>query len=369
MRILVTGAAGFIGSHVVDAALAAGHDVTGLDSLAATTHNGRPGYWPDDAKLIVGDIRDAPLLDRILEDVDVVCHQAAMVGHGTGLPDLPAYSDVNVTGTAVLLEAMGRRRVPRLVLASSMVVYGEGGYACAAHAQVRPRGRRRDDLARGMFEPLCPCCGAGLRTVPVTEDAPLDPRTAYAVSKVAQEQMAAVWAGLTGGSAVALRYHNVYGPRMPRDTPYSGVAAIFRSALEAGLAPRVFEDGAQQRDFVHAEDVAAANLLAMDAGRPGRLRAYNIATGEPHTIGQMAAALAGALGGPGPAVTGEFRPWDVRHIVASPARARSKLGFLARTGFDSGMAQFARAPLREPPRAAQPGLSACWPPAQPPAGA
>jgi dTDP-L-rhamnose 4-epimerase len=147
---------------------------------------------------------------------------------------------------------------------------------------------------------------------------------------------------------VALRYHNVYGPRMPRDTPYSGVAAIFRSALEAGLAPRVFEDGAQQRDFVHAEDVAAANLLAMDAGRPGRLRAYNIASGEPHTIGQMAAALARALGGPEPAVTGEFRPGDVRHIVASPARAMSELGFLARTGFDSGMARFARAQLREP---------------------
>jgi dTDP-L-rhamnose 4-epimerase len=367
--MLVTGAAGFIGSHVVDAALAAGHEVAGLDSLAATTHDARPGYWPDDAELIVGDIRDAPLLDRVLEDVDVVCHQAAMVGHGTGLADLPAYSDVNVTGTALLLEAMGQRRVPQLVLASSMVVYGEGGYACPAHAQVRPPGRSRDDLVRGMFEPRCPCCGAGLRTVPVTEDAPLDPRTAYAVSKVAQEQMAAVWAGLTGGSAVALRYHNVYGPRMPRDTPYSGVAAIFRSALEAGLAPRVFEDGAQQRDFVHAEDVAAANLLAMDAGRPGQLRAYNIASGEPHTIGQMAAALAGALGGPAAAVTGEFRPGDVRHIVASPARARSELGFLAQTGFDSGMAEFARAPLREPARAARPGFSVRWPPAQPPAAA
>jgi dTDP-L-rhamnose 4-epimerase len=369
MRILVTGAAGFIGSHVVDAALAAGHEVTGLDSLEPTTHDTRPAYWPDDADLIAGDIRDTSLLDRVLEGVDVVCHQAAMVGHGTGLPDLPAYSDVNVTGTAVLLEAMGQRQVPRLVLASSMVVYGEGGYACPAHARVRPPGRSRDDLARGMFEPRCPRCGAALHTVPVTEDAPPDPRTAYAVSKVAQEHLAAVWAGLTGGSAVALRYHNVYGSRMPRDTPYSGVAAIFRSALESGLAPRVFEDGAQQRDFVHAEDVAAANLLAMTAGRPGQLRAYNIASGEPHTVGQMAAALARALGGPEPAVTGEFRPGDVRHIVASPARATSELGFLARTGFGSGMARFARAPLREPGRGARPGLSSRWPPTQPPAAA
>jgi dTDP-L-rhamnose 4-epimerase len=367
MRILVTGAAGFIGSHIVDAALAAGHEVAGLDSLAAPTHNGLPSYWPDGAELLAGDIRDASLLDRAVADVDVVCHQAAMVGLGTGLGDLPAYSDVNVTGTAVLLEAMGRRRVPRLVLASSMVVYGEGGYACQEHGRLRPPARDRADLARGMFEPRCPDCGAALRTVPVTEDAPLDPRNAYAVSKVAQEQMAAVWAGLTDGSVVALRYHNVYGSRMPRDTPYSGVAAIFRSALEAGQAPRVFEDGAQWRDFVHAEDVAAANLLAMAAGRPGQLRAYNIASGEPHTVGQMAAALARALGGPEPVVTGEFRLGDVRHIVASPARARSELGFLARTGFRPGMAEFARAPLRERPPGAQSGVSARWRPAHTPA--
>src|SRR5262249_27594315 len=152
----------------------------------------------------------------------------------------------------------------------------------------------------------------------------------------------------TGGSVVALRYHNVYGPRMPRDTPYSGVAAIFRSALQAGLAPRGFEDGAQQREFIHPRDGAAAQPLALHVRRPARLRAPNIPIGEPHTIGQMAAALAGFLGGPKPTVTGEFRPGDVRHIVASPARARSELGFLARTGFDAGMAQFAHAPLRAP---------------------
>lgn len=366
MRILVTGAAGFIGSHVVDAALAAGHHVVGLDSLAAPAHVGRPGYWPEDAELIVGDIRDARLLDRVVENVDVVCHQAALVGHGTGLHDLPAYSDVNVTGTAVLLAAMGRREVPRLVLASSMVVYGEGGYACPAHEDVRPAGRRRDDLAHGMFEPRCPHCDAALYSRPVTELARLDPRTAYAVSKVAQEQLAAVWAELTGGSALALRYHNVYGPRMPRDTPYSGVAAIFRSALEAGLAPRVFEDGAQRRDFVHADDIAAANLRAMVAGRPGQLRAYNIASGQPRTVGQLATVLATTLGGPQPLVTGEFRFGDVRHIVASPALARAELDFRARTGFDAGMAQFARAPLREPAQAEPPAFTA-RPPAHLPA--
>jgi dTDP-L-rhamnose 4-epimerase len=348
MRILVTGAAGFIGSHVVDAYLAAGHEVRGLDSLAPAVHDGLPGYWPDAAELIAGDLRDPAVAARAVSGVDVVCHQAALVGLGVDLPDWPGYCDVNVTGTAVLLEAMSHAGIARLVLASSMVVYGEGGYECPGHGLVRPLPRRRDDLARGRFELLCPRCGADLLTAAVSEDAPLDPRNAYAVSKVAQEQLTAVWARLTGGTAVALRYHNVYGPRMPRDTPYSGVAAIFRSALEAGRVPRVFEDGAQRRDFIHAADVAQANLAALGAGEPSLLRAYNVASGEPRTVGEMALALARAFGGPEPAVTGEFRLGDVRHVVASPARARAELGFQAGTSFRAGMAQFARAQLREP---------------------
>jgi dTDP-L-rhamnose 4-epimerase len=347
MRILVTGAAGFIGSHIVDAALAAGHEVRGLDSLAPAVHDGRPGYWPDSAELITGDVRDPLTAAQAVDGVDAVCHQAALVGLGVNLSDLPAYCDVNVTGTAVLLEAMGRRGIPRLALASSMVVYGEGGYGCAEHGPVRPLPRERTDLASGRFEPRCPHCATGLSTATVAETAPLDPRNAYAVSKVAQEQLATVWARMTGGTAVALRYHNVYGPRMPRDTPYSGVAAIFRSALEAGQEPRVFEDGAQRRDFVHVSDVAAANLAALGAGQPGQLRAYNVASGEPRTIGDMARALARAFGGPSPLVTGEFRLGDVRHIVASPELARAELGFRAQTAFSAGMTQFARAQLRE----------------------
>jgi dTDP-L-rhamnose 4-epimerase len=348
MRILVTGAAGFIGSHIADAALMAGHEVRGLDSLAPAVHDGRPGYWPDGAELITGDVRDPLTVARAVGGVDAVCHQAAMVGLGVDLSDLPAYCDVNVTGTAVLLEAMGRLGIPRLVLASSMVVYGEGGYGCAEHGPVRPLPREQADLAGGRFEPRCPHCGTGLSTGTVAETAALDPRNAYAVSKVAQEQLAAVWARMTGGTAVALRYHNVYGPRMPRDTPYSGVAAIFRSALEAGRAPMVFEDGAQRRDFVHVSDVAAANLAAVCAGQPGQLRAYNVASGEPRTIGDMASALARAFGGPSPLVTGEFRLGDVRHIVASPDLARAELGFAAQTPFSTGMTQFAMAQLREP---------------------
>ena len=355
MRMLVTGAAGFIGSHVLNAARAAGHEVRGLDSLAGAGHPGLPSYLPDDAELVVGDVRDPEAVGRALDGVDVVCHQAALVGLGA---DLAGYADVNVTGTAVLLHAMGRRQVGRLVLASSMVVYGEGGYDCPEHGAVHPPPRRAEDLDAGRFEPRCPRCGRELVTTPVAETAPLDPRNAYAASKVAQEHFAATWARLTGGVAIALRYHNVYGPWMPRDTPYSGVAAIFRSALERGAPPAVFEDGRQRRDFVHVRDVAAANLCAVEvAGRAadGSIRAYNVASGVPHTVGEMAAALAQAFGGPRPVVTGDYRLGDVRHIVASPAAAASELGFRAHTRFGAGMTEFATAPLRAPAAMAQAG--------------
>jgi dTDP-L-rhamnose 4-epimerase len=364
MRVLVTGAAGFIGSHIAETMRAAGHQVRGLDSLTPAVHNGRPEHV--DGELIVGDVRDPAVVNQALAGMDAVCHQAALVGLGVDLSDLPAYADVNVTGTAVLLEAMGRHDIPRLVFASSMVVYGEGASACVPPGRSRPAPRHPDDLAAGVFEPRCPACAEPLTTTTVAEDAPLDPRNAYAASKVGQEHFAASWARLTGGAAVGLRYHNVYGPRMPRDTPYSGVAAIFRSCLENGVAPRVFEDGGQRRDFVHVRDVAQANLLAVDGGgaagagagrgpgagglgaAAGGLRCYNVASGEPHTVGEMAVALAAAFGSIEPAVTGEFRLGDVRHIVASPAAAARDLGFRARTPFAAGMAEFARAPLREP---------------------
>jgi dTDP-L-rhamnose 4-epimerase len=350
MRILVTGAAGFIGSHAVDAARAAGHEVQGLDSLTPAVHNGRPDYLPPDFDLAVGDVRDPDAVRRAVAGADVVCHQAALVGLGVDLSDLSAYSDVNITGTAVLLEAMGRAGVPRLVLASSMVVYGEGAYDCATHGRVRPAPRSEDDLRAGRFGPRCPHCAQSLVTATISEDAPLDPRNAYAASKLAQEHLAATWARMTGGSAVALRYHNVYGPRMPRDTPYSGVAAIFRSSLEAGRPPQVYEDGQQRRDFVHVHDVARANMAALRAGVPGTLRAFNVASGEPHTVGEMAAALAAAFGGPAPEVTGKYRLGDVRHVVASPsaAAAADGLGFRAGTSFSDGMTEFAKAPLRRP---------------------
>lgn len=347
MRVLITGGAGFIGSHIVDLLLAAGDEVRVLDALLPNAHRRQPEI-DRRAHLLVGDVRDAGQVRAALDGVDAVCHQAAMVGMGVDLTDLPAYVSHNDLGTAVLLAEMARAGIPRLVLASSMVVYGEGAYQCAADGPVRPAPRLEADLAAGLFEPRCPTCRRPLRPRPVTEDAPLDPRSVYAATKLAQENLAAAWAAASGGSVIALRYHNVYGPRMPRNTPYAGVASIFRSALERGENPAVFEDGGQLRDFVHATDIAQANGLALSwpDAEPGRLSAFNVGSGQPHTIGDMADALSRAHGGPEPTTTGRHRVGDVRHVFASSARAGETLGYHPTVTFDKGMVDFASAPLR-----------------------
>jgi dTDP-L-rhamnose 4-epimerase len=332
--ILVTGGAGFVGSHVVDALLAGGHAVRVLDRRSAP-QDGR-------AEWIAGDVRDPDVAARAVAGVSAVCHQAAMVGLGVDIQDIADYVAHNDLGTAVLLRALAARGFGgRLVLASSMVVYGEGRYACATHGIVRPGPRGPDRLAAGRFEPVCPECAAPLEPRTITEDAPLDPRNVYAATKVAQEHLCAAFARETGAVLTALRYHNVYGPRMPRDTPYAGVASIFRSALAAGRPPQVFEDGAQRRDFVHVRDVAHANVLALTAEEPAA-GAYNVASGTPRTVLDMARALAAAIDARlEPQVTGEWRAGDVRHIVASPARAAERLGFRATTDFETGMAELA----------------------------
>jgi dTDP-L-rhamnose 4-epimerase len=346
MRVLVTGGAGFIGSHVAEELAGAGHQVVILDSLHPAAHHGPPPYL-DGRAFTVGDLRDPAVVGEVLAGCDAVVHQAAMVGMGVDLADLPEYVGCNDLGTAVLLAGMAGAGVRRLVLASSMVVYGEGAYTCPACGPVRPAPRAGADLAAGRFEPRCPVCGAELAPGLVGEDAPFDPRSAYAATKLAQEHLASVWARATGGRAVALRYHNVYGPRMPRDTPYCGVAAIFRSALARGEAPRVFEDGAQRRDFVHVTDVARANAAALaSTGTGSGLSAYNVCSGHPTTVLEMATAIGAAVGGPAPVVTGEFRAGDVRHVVASPRRAARELGFTARIGPTEGFTEFATAPLR-----------------------
>ncbi|MGH3759856.1 NAD-dependent epimerase/dehydratase family protein [Actinophytocola sp.] len=345
MRVLITGAAGFIGSHIADELVRRRHETVLLDNLLPKAH-GPQATVPN---VTVGDVRDPALLDDLLRGVDVVCHQAAVVGHGLDPSDAPDYALHNDYGTAVLLAAMHRAGTGRLVLASSMVVYGEGRYVCADHGVVRPGPRRQSDLDGGRFEPPCPDCGAALAPRLVGEDAPIDPRSTYAATKAAQEHLASAWARQTGGSVWALRYHNVYGPRMPRDTPYAGVASLFRSALERGEAPTVLEDGHQRRDFVHVMDVALANALAIEnEPAPGALTPANVCSGDPHTVGELATELAKACAGPAPMVLGGARPGDVRHVVADPARARTLLGFEARVRFTEGIAEFATAPLRAP---------------------
>jgi dTDP-L-rhamnose 4-epimerase len=343
--ILVTGGAGFIGSHVVDALLDSGRDVRVLDSLLPAAHRERPDYLDSRAEWIEGDLRDPVTTARAVEGVSAVSHQAAMVGLGTDVRDIADYVGHNDLGTAVLLRALAERRFRgRLVLASSMVVYGEGRYACARHGVVRPPARGAADLDAGRFEPPCPVCAAPLAPQAVPESAPLDPRNVYAATKVAQEHLCASFARETGTSCTALRYHNVYGPRMPRDTPYAGVASLFRSALAAGDVPRVFEDGSQRRDFVHVRDVARANLLALTAPVAGT---FNVASGTPRTVLDMAAALSRAVAPDRePVVTGQWRAGDVRHVFAAPGAAAEQLGFVAREDFDDGIREFAAAPLR-----------------------
>jgi dTDP-L-rhamnose 4-epimerase len=334
MKVLLTGAAGFIGRRIAPLARERGHDVVALDAYPAE------GVHRLDLR--------SDRLDDVLADVDVVCHQAAMVGNGVDAQDLPAYAGHNDLGTAELLAAMARTGVADLVLASSMVVYGDGRYDCPEHGDVPPAPRREDELAAGRFDPRCPHCDGDITWRRIAEDTPFHPRTSYAASKVAQEHYADAWCTLQGGRTIALRYHNVYGPGMPADTPYAGVAAIFRSALARGEAPQVFEDGGQVRDFVHVDDVALANVLAVEQVRdhPTDVTPYNVASGHPFTIGAMAAVLAQAGDGPEPVVTGEYRAFDVRHVVASPDAAVDGLGFRAEFRPETGLARLATDPLR-----------------------
>ena len=337
MRILVTGGGGFIGSHLAESLLGNGHEVTVLDRDPANRVAG--------ARLVNTELADAGVAAHAVQGVDAVFHLAARVGLGRDFTDAPLYTYDNDLATATLLSALSQDGFQgRLVLSSSMVVYGEGAYRCETHGSVRPAPRPLVDLEAGRFDPPCTACGTELRWDPVTESAALEPRSVYAASKVTQEHLTRIWAGETGASVVALRYHNVYGRRLPLGTPYAGVAALFRDRLRHGQAPLVFEDGGQMRDFVHVTDVAEANLLALEYPmQPGGFDAFNVASGRPVTVHEVAKILADSFGpgAPEPFVTGQFRAGDVRHVVASPEKASCSLRFKAEVRLEDGLADLA----------------------------
>ena len=346
MRVLVTGGAGFIGSHIVDELVSLGHEAVVIDDLDPAAHDGVPMGLSPDAEYVWGDVRDNHVWPRLLHNVEAVCHQAAKVGLGVDFADVGDYVSRNDLGTACMLRALHDIGFAgRIVLASSMVVYGEGRYRCTEHGVVRPAARTVDALDAGVFDPPCPLCDGSLSSEPVPEDHCLDPRNVYATTKLAQEGLCTAYEREHPGCCVtSLRYHNVYGPRMPRDTPYAGVASLFRSAYERGEAPQVYEDGRQRRDFVHVADVAHANVLALTNDEPAS-GPFNVCSGTPRTILDMAAALRPA-GAPQPQVVGGYRLGDIRHVFASPERAAQRLNFRARISFAYGMSEFANAPLR-----------------------
>ena len=341
--VLVTGGAGFVGSHLVDALLARGEQVRVIDNMDPLAHSSpEPRFLSRDAELVVADVGDREAVDRVLDGVDRVYHLAGVVGNGESMVNVRRAVDANSGGTATLLEALIDRRdqIGRLVVASSMVVYGEGAYECAEHGDVPPQ-RTLEQLRRRQWEARCPHCGRELAPVPIAEDQRLAPTSVYGITKRDQESLALVLGEAYGIEAVALRYLNIYGPRQALGNPYTGVAAIFAARILSGRAPRVFEDGGQLRDFVHVSDVVRATIAAMESdGAPGH--AVNVATGARTRVDELAASIATALGSDlQPEITGEFRAGDIRHCFADTTRARELLGVEAQVSLADGLPELA----------------------------
>ena len=342
--VLVTGGAGFIGSHLVDALLARGERVRVLDNLDPLAHRGGvPAHLDRAAELQVGDLCDPRAVGQALVGVDRVFHLGGVVGNGESMINVRRAVDANSAGTATLMEAVLERRdrVRRLVVASSMVVYGEGSYACSEHGHRAPALRSGEQLRRREWEPRCDRCGRELTPVATVEDAPLRPTSVYGITKRDQEELVLVLGRAYELETVALRYLNVYGPRQALGNPYTGVAAIFAARLLNGRAPLVFEDGGQIRDLVHVSDVVAGTLAAMDAPA-APTHAINIATGRRVRVVELARAIARALGSQvEPEVTGEFRAGDIRHCFADVRLASRLLGFEAGHSLERGLPELA----------------------------
>ena len=349
MRVLVTGGAGFIGSHLVDALLDKGHSVRVFDNLEPQVHGGlrEQGHWPDylarDCEKVLGDVCDRDALSQALQGMEVVFHEAAMVGVGQSMYQVRRYVETNTLGTANLFDVLVSERtgVEKLIVASSMSIYGEGAYRCAACGPVCPMLRSEAQLAARDWEMHCPSCGAAVQSMPTAEEKPLYPTSIYAITKRDQEEMCLTIGRAYNVPTVALRYFNTYGTRQALSNPYTGVAAIFSSRLLNDNSPLIFEDGAQSRDFVHVSDIVQANLLAMEKDGAD-YQAINVGTGHRTTIWQVAEELALTLGKKiEPSVVGKFRAGDIRHCVADIGQAEQVLGYVPRVAFGDGMRQLA----------------------------
>lgn len=338
--VLVTGGAGFIGSHLVDALLAAGHRVRIFDNLTPQVHGEEiPSYLSPEAELIRGDMRDPDGLHRALDGMEIVFNLAAAVGVGQSMYEISRYVGVNTQGAANLLQELLQRksRVEKLIQASSMSAYGEGRYLCAQCGEMAPGLRSGRRLLEKNWELECPRCSEILTPIPTDERKPLQCSSIYALSKRDQEEMALLFGRTYGFPVVALRFFNIYGPRQALSNPYTGVAAIFAARLLNGNPPLIFEDGKQMRDFVSVADAVQSLLLAMQCSQADG-RALNIGSGQPVSICGVAAALAGALRSEiAPELTGKYRSGDVRHCFADITAAQTLLGYQPRVSLSAGI--------------------------------
>ncbi len=340
-NVLVTGGAGFIGSHLVDALAERGHRVRVLDALVSQVHgeNAAPAYLNSEAEFIAGDVCDREAVDRALEGIDVVFHEAAEVGVGQSMYEIHRYVRANDLGTAVLLEAILARRpqIKKIVVASSMSIYGEGAYTCETCGPMAPQLRPASQLLERRWEVECPNCGKNLSPAPTTEEKPLFPTPVYAVTKQDQEQFCLAVGRSYGIPAVALRYFNVYGTRQALSNPYTGVCAIFSARLLNKNRPLIFEDGEQTRDFVHVSDIVQANLLALETDRAD-YQAINVGTGRSTSIRMVSRLLAEGLGlDLEPEIVSKYREGDIRHCVSDISKAKSLLGYEPRVTLERGI--------------------------------
>jgi dTDP-L-rhamnose 4-epimerase len=339
MRTLVTGGAGFIGTHLVKELVSRGDEVVVLDSLEEQVHGGARPELPPSVELIVGDVGDVAAADRALAGVDRVVHLAAAVGVGQSMYEIARYTERNTMQTATFLERLvAQRPLPtRLVVASSMSIYGEGEYECHEHGRMAPPPRPEEQLLARQWELVCPHCMSALKPVGTRETKSLIPTSIYAITKRDHEELCLVTGAAYGIPAVALRFFNVYGSGQALSNPYTGVAAIFASRLLNGKSPVIFEDGEQSRDFIHVSDIVGAIMLALESDRATG-HAINLGTGRPSTVVQIAEALSSGLGiEVEPTRNGQYRAGDIRHCVADPQRARDLLGFEAATTLEEGM--------------------------------